>query len=238
MLVVHALWSPGRGPLIWGEDGDRPVKSPSQAVRSARAHPFAADAPVLADVHAGKPTTATVLLPSLRMSPLDSAELVRARPRQAPQRPPALLPWVVPAVLVDPAELAEESPQVRYGASVAHLRAVAAFADDLVARGRVLPSFAFEEGRPAARWRPVVTGPDAVALHGLVVAMPPAARAELSGAADTTGHDPALLVAGALDVLVDRAVRETLARSVAPLARIFHEHDHLARRRGSCPAWA
>ena len=118
MLVVHALWSPGRGPLIWGEDGDRPVKSSSQAVRSAREHPFAADAAVLADVHAGKPTAATVLLPSLRMSPLDSAELVRARPRPAPQRPPALLPWVVPALLVDPTELAEESPRVRYGVSV------------------------------------------------------------------------------------------------------------------------
>jgi hypothetical protein len=228
MLVVHALWSPGRGPLIWGEDGDRPVKSSSQAVRSAREHPFAAGAAVLADVHTGKPTTATVLLPSLRMSPLDSAELVRARPRPVPQRPPALLPWVVPALLVDPVELAEQSPQVRCGASVAHLRAVAAFADDLVARGRVLPSLAFEAGRPAARWRPVVTGPDAVALHGLVAAMPPVARAESNGATDTAGRDPATLVAGALDGLVDRAVREALARSAAPL-------DLLPPRRGRRP---
>ena len=131
------MLSPGRGPLIWGEDGDRPVKSPDQAVRSAREHPFAADAAVLADVHTGKPTTATVLLPSLRMCPLDSAELVRARLRSVPPRPPARLPWVVPALLVDPAELAEQSLQVRYGASVAHLRAVAAFDDDLVPRGRV-----------------------------------------------------------------------------------------------------
>src|SRR3954451_5232182 len=158
MLVVHALWSPRRGPLIWGLDGGRPLKSVSQAVRSPRAHPFAAETATLAEVHAGKPVTATVLLPSLRTAPLDSPELVRTTPRPAPQRPPALLPWVVPALLVDPTELAEESPRVRYGVSVVHLRTVAAFADDLVARGRVLPSLAFEAGRPVTRWRPVVTG--------------------------------------------------------------------------------
>jgi hypothetical protein len=237
MLVVHALWSPGRGPLIWGEDGDRPVRSSSQAVRSAREHPFAADAAVLADVHAGKPTAATVLLPSLRMSPLDSAELVRARPRPAPQRPPALLPWVVPALLVDPTELAEESPRVRYGVSVVHLRTVAAFADDLVARGRVLPSLAFEAGRPVTRWRPVVTGPDAVALHGLVAALPPVARAESNGAADTAGQDPATLVAGALDVLVDRAVREALAQSAAPLDLLPPRRGRRPRRLPAAEAW-
>src|SRR3954468_21537157 len=187
MLVVHALWSPRRGPLIWGLDGGRPLKSVSQAVRSPRAHPFAAETATLAEVHAGKPVTATVLLPSLRTAPLDSPELVRTIPRPAPQRPPALLPWVVPALLVDPAELAQASPQVRYGASVAHLRALAAFADDLAARGRVLPSLVFETGRPAARWRPVVTGPDAVRMHGLIAAMPPVARAERDGPHGTVG---------------------------------------------------
>lgn len=77
---LHTLWSPGRGPLIWGLDGDRPVKSPSQAVRSSRPHPFAADAAALTEAHAGKPASATLLLPSLRMAPLDSPALVRLTP--------------------------------------------------------------------------------------------------------------------------------------------------------------
>lgn len=53
MIVIHALWSPGRGLLFRGLDGDRRVESASQAVRSARAHPFAADAEALAGIHAG-----------------------------------------------------------------------------------------------------------------------------------------------------------------------------------------
>src|SRR3954468_1706499 len=228
MLVVHALWSPRRGPLIWGLDGGRPLKSVSQAVRSPRAHPFAAETATLAEVHAGKPVTATVLLPSLRTAPLDSPELVRTTPRPAPQRPPALLPWVVPALLVDPAELAQASPQVRYGPSVAHLRALAAFADDLAARGRVLPSLGVDAGQPVARWRPVVTGPDAVTMHELISSMPPVARAEQDGAGGTAGQDPTRLVTDALDVLVDRAVREALARTATPL-------DLLPRRRGRSP---
>src|SRR3954453_4621077 len=81
MLVLHALWSPRRGPLIWGLDGDRPIKKVSQAVRSPHAHPFAAETTTHPQVHAGKPVTATLPLPSLRMAPLDSPELVRTTPR-------------------------------------------------------------------------------------------------------------------------------------------------------------
>ena len=237
MLVVHALWSPGRGPVIWGVDGDRPVKSSSHAVRSARAHPFAADAEALAEIHTGEPTTATLLLPSLRTAPLDPPELVRATPRPPPQRPPALLPWVVPALMMDAAELAEESPRVRYGASVGHLRALATFADDLVTRGRVLPSLVFEGGRPAARWRPVVTGPDAVRMHGLIAAMPPVARAEQDGPRGTAGQDPSLLVADALDVLVDRAVREALPESESPLQLLPPRRGRRPRHLPAAETW-
>ncbi|MDN5915098.1 MAG: SNF2-related protein [Pseudonocardia sp.] len=218
MLAVHGLWSPGRGLLLWAEDSDRTVKSPSQALRAARPHPFAATAPALAELHPGKPATATVLLPSLRSAPLDSAELVRATLRPAPQRPPALLPWSVPAIVVDPAELDEPAAHARYGASVTHLRAVAALAADLTERGRVLPALVRESGAPTARWRPVVTGPDAVRLHSLVAAMPPVARAEQEGRAGTAGQDPAGLVADALAAMVDVSVRETLARSSEPVA--------------------
>jgi hypothetical protein len=228
MLAVHALWSRGRGLLLWAEDGDRPATSRSQAARSARPHPFAVPAQALTEIHPGKPTLATILLPSQRRAPLDSTELVRAAPRPAPRRNPALLPWVVPAIIVDPAELDDPDPQVRYGASVAHLREVAAFAADLVARGRVLPSLVHESGRPTARWRPVVAGRDAVAMAAIVAAIPPVARAEQGGRAGTAGQEPSALVADALATMVDAQVREGLARSAEPV-------DLLPRRRGRRP---
>ncbi|MGQ0576800.1 MAG: DEAD/DEAH box helicase [Pseudonocardia sp.] len=228
MLAVHGMWSPGRGLLLWAEDGDRPVKSPSQAARRARPHPFAVPAEALTEIHPGKPAMATILLPSLLSAPLDSAELVRATPRPPARRAPALLPWAVPAIVVDPGELDDPAPHARYGASVDHLRELAGFAADLVARGRVLPCLVRESGAPAARWRPVVAGPDAVTLASIVAAMPPVARAEQDGRAGTAGQDPHVLVADALAALVDARVRDALARSVEPV-------DLLPRRRGRRP---
>jgi len=92
MLVLHGFWSTSNGLCLWSEDSDLTVKSPSQALRSARPHPFAATADVIAGIHAGKPSTAVLLLPSLRSAPLDSPQLIRITPRPAPQNPPALLP--------------------------------------------------------------------------------------------------------------------------------------------------
>ena len=66
---------------LWAEDSRQAVKSPSQAVRSVRRHPFAATPQDLAKVHGGTPGTALLVLPSLLTAPLDSPELTRARPR-------------------------------------------------------------------------------------------------------------------------------------------------------------
>jgi hypothetical protein len=74
------------------------VKSPSQALRSARLYPFAAPADVVTGIHPGKPNATVLLLPSLRSAPLDSPELIRITPRPAPQTDRALLPWTVPVV--------------------------------------------------------------------------------------------------------------------------------------------
>ncbi|MGE3287172.1 MAG: DEAD/DEAH box helicase [Pseudonocardia sp.] len=237
MLAVHGLWSPGRGVLIWAEDGELPVRSASQAVRRARPHPFAVSAQTLTEIHPGKPTMAAVLLPSLRSAPLDSAELVRSTPRPAARQAPVLMPWAVPALVVDPTELDDPAAQVRYGASVAHLRELTAFAADVVARGRVLPTLVHESGAPAARWRPVVTGPDAVAFAAIVAAMPPVARAEqaLRGASD--GQDPQALAADALAVLVDAGVRTALARSSAPVELLAPRRGRRPRRPPAAEAW-
>ena len=128
MLAVHAVWSPGRGVLLWAEDGDRPAASGARSLRSARPHPFAADPAALMALHPGKPVTLTLLLPSAPGGPVAS-----------------------PALAVDAAELADPAEEARYGASVAHLRALAELADDLADRGRVLPTLAREAGSPHAR---------------------------------------------------------------------------------------
>src|SRR5439155_3465216 len=142
MLVLHGLWSPDDdGLCLWAEDSDRTVKSRSQALRSARPHPFAAPAAVLAGIRAGKPGEAVLLLPSLRTAPLDSPELVRVIPRPPNTSAPALLAWTVPVVILDVAEalaaLSEHAEGVRYGASLDYLAELAAFGWELAARGRV-----------------------------------------------------------------------------------------------------
>jgi SNF2 family DNA or RNA helicase len=222
MLVVHGFWSAADGLCMWAEDSQQTVKSPSQALRSARPHPFAVPASILAGIHAGKPGVATLLLPSLRSAPLDSPELIRVTPRPPVQSKPALLPWTVPVVALDAlaalAALSERVPEIRYGASLDYLGELAAFAGELVTRGRVLPTLDGDEAEAIARWRPVLRGPDVVAVHALVRAMPPVCRA-------VPGRDgPHELVAAALRAMVDATARAALAGT-----------DLLPARRGRAP---
>ena len=208
MLVLHGFWAARDGLCLWAEVSGRPVSSGSQAVRSARPHPFAAPASTLAAIHAGKPAEAVLLLPSQRTAPLDSPELVRITPRPGPRGKPALLAWTVPAVVLDAASalatLARRAPDVRYGVSMDFLAGVAAFAAELVARGRVLPTLDHDGAGAVARWRPVVQGPDAATLRALAAAMPPVCRA-------VPGQDdPYELVMAALAALTDAAARQLL----------------------------
>ena len=85
---------------------------------------------------------------------------------------------------------------------------LAAFAGELVERGRVLPTVVRDETGPLACWRPAVRGPDVVAFGALVTAMPPVCRAELG---QEDAHD---LVADALHVLTDAAARDRLGPGV------------------------
>ena len=63
------------------------------------------------------------------------------------------------------------------GGSLPYLAAVARFAADLAARGRVLPVLAAEGDGYAARWCPVLGGADAQRGRDLAAAMPPSCRA-------------------------------------------------------------
>lgn len=205
MLVLHSFWSMADGLRLWAEDSDLLVKSPSQAIRSARPHPFAAPTEVISGIHPGKPDASVLLLPSLRSAPLDSPEVIRVIPRPAARTDPTLLAWTVPVVQLDAgsALAAIEGPvaDIRYGASVGYLAEVAAFARELVERGRVLPQLHRDAQGASACWRPVLQGRDIVAMTSLTEAMPPVCRAEIGG------PDPHELVASVLDAMVEAVMR-------------------------------
>ena len=97
--------------------------------------------PALMALHPGKPARSRCCC---RRTPGGPLRLPRARalgPRRRPaRRHPSCGRGRCRRVAVDAAELDDPADELRYGASVAHLRAVAAFADDLAARGRVLPT--------------------------------------------------------------------------------------------------
>ena len=234
MLVVHAFWSPGRGVVLWAEDGERPATTSRRSLRTARPHPFAVPASQLAGIHPGKQTSVTLLLPSRSSGPVESPELVRAGGSGRRSSEITLVPWTVPGVVVDPAELADPAEEVRYGRSVAHLRELLGFAEDLVSRGRVLPTL---RPGPEARWRPVVQGLDAVARRALLESLPPVGRAEQRRSGDTAGRSPELLVDDALDAVVDAAVRARLARADAPVALVPPRGGRMPKRLPATEAW-
>jgi len=99
LFVLHAAAVPdansGYDVALWAEDSSPPVSSPSEALSRARPHPFAASGSTLAQLLPGAPETQTLLLPSLRRSPLDSPEMVRVSPRPKSSAGPSLLAWTV-----------------------------------------------------------------------------------------------------------------------------------------------
>jgi SNF2 family DNA or RNA helicase len=129
-----------------------------------------------------------------------------------------LAPWQLPGLSFEPPAalallLAIGRPDARLAdgilaGSLQYLAALAALAADLAARGRVLPGLhTADDGSYAARWRPVLAGPDALRARELTGAMPPLCRAT-----NAAGEPSAAIVADALDLLTDAAVRARLAR--------------------------
>ncbi|MDN5797830.1 MAG: DEAD/DEAH box helicase [Intrasporangium sp.] len=202
-------------------------------MRSARPHPFAAAADLLTRLVPGRPGEATLQLPSLAKSPLDSPELVRISPRSSPQSDPLLLPWRVPTCELSQAEALDwlgsvtgdsnynvtdgdtgngngngnghgGEADVRLGVSVGYLANVASFAGELVERGRVVPTVGVDVLGPVAQWRPALRGPDVVASGALVAAMPPVCRCE------PARGDASDLLVDALHALTDAAMRRRL----------------------------
>src|SRR5262249_11518482 len=146
-------------------------QTPPAARPPGPAHPRAVAPPV-----PGEPTMVTVLLPSDDDGPLPSPELDPSA-RSSVTRS---TPWSVPAVLLGPRlhpqapvdAAARTNEAVRAGASIGFLSDFVRVARDLVGRGRVVPSITDEGGRPVARWRALLVGPDAARFEELCAAMP------------------------------------------------------------------
>jgi SNF2 family DNA or RNA helicase len=210
--------------------------------RAPRPHPFAASPDVIADALADAAAAAgdlarkadddefTLRLPSVADGPLASPELVRplasatlgpAAPGTKALERPTLGAWRVPVLVFEPsaatallAALDSITPgDVVLGGSVGYLAAVARFAGDLVARGRVLPALTPEDDGYAARWRPVLSGAGVGYARELAAALPAACRAVADGAEDTA---PGPLLATMLDALADAIVRTRLPGALLP----------------------
>jgi SNF2 family DNA or RNA helicase len=250
VLVIHGIWA-GGALQIWAEDSGLPSHAPAHPGRparpTARPHPFAAAPGVLADALAGalagSPTAElphktadaeiTLLLPSATGGPCASPEFLLPPDRtdETPaSRSLSLARWRVPSLVFQPgdapsllAALAELPPgDIVASGSIGYLAAVARFAADLAARGRVQPVLAGEDGGFAARWRPVLSAADARHARELAAAMPPACRASVTETAlATTGADgvPGQLLAGVLDALADASVRTRLTGELLPARR-------------------
>ena len=175
----------------------------------------------------------TLRLPSSQAGPLSSPELLiplatvsantGADAMSARQRP-SLAAWRVPALVFEPSaaislltSLAEQPPgDIVVSGSIGYLAAVARFADDLAARGRILPVLTGEDDSYAARWRPVLSAADARHARELAAAMPPACRAATDAA---PGAAAGPLLAEMLDVLADISVRTRLPGALLPARR-------------------
>jgi len=185
----------------------------------------------------------TLWLPSPGAGPAAAPELIR--PADLPGegdgsgrgpgrgRRAALGSWRIPALAFGPAAAltilaglepvdtppgAVSHPDMIAGGSAVYWAAVARFAADLCARGRVLPGLRRAGGEPSgdgpsgggwtASWRTVLTGPDGPRAAELAGAMPPVCRAGEPG-----GEPPGPLLATALDAMADATARARLDAS-------------------------
>jgi SNF2 family DNA or RNA helicase len=211
---------------------------PAAAGSGLPPHPFACHAPELAGllavlagpaaeaVHKAVDAELTLQLPTAGGRPLASPGTVTAGPEPARPGPRGARPrvslasWRVPAAAFEAAAALDvlgglgqlDDAAVIAGGSLPYLAAVARFAADLAARGRVLPVLAAQDGGYAARWRPVLGGADAQRARDLATAMPPSCRA-------ADAEPPGTLLAAALEALTDAAARSRLPASLLPARR-------------------
>jgi len=242
MLVIHGIWAYGALSL-WAEDSEGPARTqprPGRPSRAPRAHPFAADLDLLADVIAELAGPAadlarkaiedelTLRLPGTPDGPLASPGLIR-EPGAEPPKPaarPVLAAWRVPALSFEPgtaldllAALGEPgagSARAVTGGSVLYLAALARLAGDLAARGRVLPALVAGAGGQGGQEASYAARwrpvlSGADAQRARDLA---AAMPPLCRATEADGEPSATVLTDALDLLADVAARTRLDRDL------------------------
>lgn len=228
MIVLHGWWSIERDPrgelIVWAEDSEAPTQPPVRRGRrpARQTHPFAVSAQVLASItgREGTPGTAVLALPNQGRGPSASAEVRRTRAESQTPDSAAVGQWEVPTLALEPQNalvflLASDDGEIDLerpiaGGDLRTLQAIAGFAMDLVARGRVLPGVrAAGDGRAMAMWSAVVTGADAVWLRAAAEGLPGSFTAAYPAAVDR-GVAAVKSLAAATDALVDAAVRSRL----------------------------
>ena len=213
MFVIHAGFL-DRCLVLWGESsiGDGIPARPG-------VHPFSASyeqlAEILESISVKAPRVEVVshevLLPSFDKTPVPSSPLLGTEVHG--KKASDLRSWQVETLSLRPAAALEFlcltagkemlQPGVMAGVDLAYWAAAMRFAGALVARQQFLPDLVREDGRFCARWRAVYVGRDEDRLHGLVAAMPHAARAMTP---DVSGS---ILLTEFLDSLVDEIVRSS-----------------------------
>jgi hypothetical protein len=149
----------------------------------------------------------TVLLPSNGSAPFPSTAA------ESGGTSSRLRPWRVPIVSIRDSALLRRiaaDPVTPLGSSVGYVAAVAAFAEELTARGRALPAVLTAPGGPAARWLPALFGVDLTRFDNLCAAMPPVCRAEPAEPESIEGRPAADVLRAALATLVDSLVRRRI----------------------------
>ncbi|MEV4170965.1 DEAD/DEAH box helicase [Nonomuraea sp. NPDC049709] len=254
-MLVHGVWA-ADGLAFWAEGTDPdPDLRGRRSATTPRPHPFAVPAPALAtalDLDPSSGTSLELLLPGSAKEPLPSPETGRlaevARPRLRPWQVPAVVPPAAQAlrVLDEHATTTATTTAATTTATVRHWAAVAAFAHDLVRRGRVLPQLVATDPQDApadsmamwavpqddarALWRPVLTGADAAYFRELALAMPPACRTSRAE------RPSAEVLRAALEAFADALVRRTLTEPLIARPPRTLQERWLAALTGAAPA--
>ncbi|MCH2135017.1 MAG: DEAD/DEAH box helicase [Phycisphaerales bacterium] len=222
-VVLHALWS-SRRLHCWAECPQRWRQRAATPSSNAGVvdHDFALPAQDLAEHLAdvgGQPSQCTLNLPRDLLGPCPSDRLAVALARVERTDDPWLGAVRVPTVSLSASEAVKWLLAVRAGQhaddfelghDLRFLAEVARFAVDRVADQRVLPSMRLDaDGRLTASWRPWLHDEEgAECLAGLLMTMPPAARA----VDDAIGPDAWPRLSDALGGMVDAIVRQRLIR--------------------------
>ena len=231
MIVLHGIWW-NRKFHLWGEDSTRPRAAPRPRGRKPkrpkpRPLPQAADTgrvlAVLGEsveallLSAGEQGSLPLHLPTDRVGPLDSPELIRDDP-SPPAGQVSLSPWLVPTVSFGPADALDllsampESgvPNTVRGQSLVYWCEAAKFVMELLVGQRFCPTLERRGESWRAEWQPLLDEEDLARRARLLArSMPPVCRAAMAD--DEHAPDRAARCEDFVRVTLDAAVRQALA---------------------------